>query len=98
VTQLYEAIVSRTTYYRVIVEPHNDKPLAAAVLQQMEIDSEDVEQYRIQGFAYVEGDPYGADTAVTAPDWKSVAMPNGWAIALPSDSNETADIQANIVV
>lgn len=102
-TQLYEAIASRTTYYRVVVEADNTKEFAYRVLDEMEQNGRDVEQYRAKGFLYVEGeDYYGENTAVLPAAWNPVAIPqtmgaiNGWAIALPADTNETADIQANV--
>lgn len=98
-SQFYEAIVSRTTYYRVVVDLISGGQTAKDVLADMEADSEDVEQYRVKGF--IGGSPYGNDVAVIPPMWQSVTLsyPSSfYGVALPTDTNETADIEANVAV
>jgi hypothetical protein len=90
-TQLYEAIVLRTTRYRVVFSRNLSAIYPDQHLAAIEASGGNVEQYRVQS-EYPTG-----SLAVEPPIWQTVGgiYTAHEAIGLPSTSNETAMFEAN---
>jgi hypothetical protein len=96
-TQLYECLISRTAYYRVVVSPDSSAQRPENILAAMEAAGEDIEQYRLRGPGYVDGEPvpYGSTTEVVPVDWEKVIPNPKWCISVGTDDVLTADFAAD---